>query len=216
MDITTENRLLEKIKNNDLQAENELISHFLPRVQMIVSQRIYNREDRPEIVNDVFMGLLIKLREGSFDPERGSGLSAYINGIVHNSITQYLKNYYNEHSRRDKINEHLKEKFDDIGNNEDSYEERESTENQRELWRKLISDLKPKYKEAIYLRFYKNLSVIEIAKKMNTTPQKVSDYIKYSKKLLLNEASKKKNKIFMPVFFQIFLGFSNICVEFKK
>ena len=210
MDITTENRLLEKIKNNDLQAENELIHHFLPRVQMIVSQRIYNREDQPEIVNDIFMGLLIKLRDGSYDPDKGSGLSAYINGIVQNSITQYLKNYYTDHSRRDKINEHLKERFDDIGNDEDSYEEREASENQRELWRKLIGNLKPKYKETIYLRFYKNLSVIEIAKKMNTTPQKVSDYIKYSKKLLLNEASKKKNKIFMPFFFQIFLGFSNI------
>jgi DNA-directed RNA polymerase specialized sigma24 family protein len=40
------------------------------------------------------------------------------------------------------------------------------------------------------MRYYENLSVKEISKKLNIPPQKVSDYLKYAKILLLEKFNK--------------------------
>lgn len=210
MDKLNEKKILKKISEGNIQAENALINAYYPKVRMIVGMRVHNKEDRQEILNDVFIGLMEKLKNGGFDPEKGSSLSGYINGIIHNTISQYLKDYYSANSRREKLNEHISENFDNKNDFAIDLEEKEEEENQRKIWRNLIDNLKPKYKEVLYLRFYENLSVNEIAKKKKLSPQKISDYIKYSKKLLLKEMSDEKKSKKNYNFFQIFLFFSNI------
>ncbi|MBA7652706.1 hypothetical protein ES703_60545 [subsurface metagenome] len=47
-----------------------------------------------------------------------------------------------------------------------------------------IKKLKPKYREVLYLYYYKGLSREEVAKKLSITPHRVSERVNYSQKLL--------------------------------
>jgi RNA polymerase sigma-70 factor (ECF subfamily) len=47
-----------------------------------------------------------------------------------------------------------------------------------------IRKLKPKYREVLYLYYYKELSREEVAQKLGITTRRVSERVNYSQKLL--------------------------------
>jgi RNA polymerase sigma-70 factor (ECF subfamily) len=47
-----------------------------------------------------------------------------------------------------------------------------------------IEKLKPKYKEILYLYYYKELSRAEVADKLGISPRRVSERVNYAQKLL--------------------------------
>jgi len=47
-----------------------------------------------------------------------------------------------------------------------------------------LEKLKPKYKEILYLYYYKELSRDEVAKKLEISPRRVSERVNYAQKLL--------------------------------
>ena len=47
-----------------------------------------------------------------------------------------------------------------------------------------IKKLKPKYREVLYLYYYKDLSMEEVAEKLGISPRRVSERVNYSQKLL--------------------------------
>jgi RNA polymerase sigma-70 factor (ECF subfamily) len=47
-----------------------------------------------------------------------------------------------------------------------------------------LERLKPKYKEILYLYYYKELSRDEVARKLGITPRRVSERVNYAQKLL--------------------------------
>ncbi|NOR52838.1 MAG: sigma-70 family RNA polymerase sigma factor, partial [Candidatus Aminicenantes bacterium] len=53
-----------------------------------------------------------------------------------------------------------------------------------ELMAEAIRKLKPKYREVLYLYYYKELSREEVAQKLGITSRRVSERVNYSQKLL--------------------------------
>jgi RNA polymerase sigma-70 factor (ECF subfamily) len=53
-----------------------------------------------------------------------------------------------------------------------------------ELIAKSIKKLKPKYKDILYLYYFKGLSREEVARKLDISPRRVSERVNYSLKLL--------------------------------
>ena len=53
-----------------------------------------------------------------------------------------------------------------------------------ELLAKAIERLKPKYKEVLYLYYYKELSREEVANRLGIQPNRVSERVNYAQKLL--------------------------------
>ncbi len=191
MEIAKEKDLIKRIHQKDFVAENEFVSSYYSKVKMTVIMRINDLEDQKELINDILMAALLSLRNNNFDFERESGLSRYIYGITRNKITQYLKGYYKKKEREERLkNEVL---IGNLNTNIEAYEieKREEIEQSKKVWRNLIEQLKPKYREVIYLRYYKNYSISEISEEMNLPPQKISDYLKYSKQLLMQKFPKK-------------------------
>lgn len=192
MDILTENELIKKIQQKDKFAETNFYSAYYPKIKMIIAMRVNQFEDREELANDILMAAIIKIKEGRYDSDRDSNLAKYIHGIARNIITQYYRDFYRAREREKILCEELKESSD-VYNKQNELEENEEFENRQKIWRDSINKLKPKYRKVVYLRYYKNLSVAEISEVMNITAQKVSDYLKYSKKLL-QQITKKFNK----------------------
>ncbi|PKL87135.1 MAG: hypothetical protein CVV23_16955 [Ignavibacteriae bacterium HGW-Ignavibacteriae-2] len=194
MEIAKEQEIINRIHEGDSSAEEELIKLLYPRVKMIVGSRVAEHEVRREIINDIFVSVILKIRDGSYENERESTLISYLNGVARFKIQNYYRRYY----RKIKMEVNYSEEFTD---NKELYdyikldvEENEEIEQNKKFWKEMINKLKPKYKNVLFLRYYDDLSVIEIGNKLNISPQKVSDYLKYSKQLLLKEISENKNE----------------------
>ncbi len=187
MEVLNEKDLITRIHQNDSAAENEFVSVYYSKIRMIVSMRINDREDQKELINDILIAAIEKIRSGNYDLNRESTLSKYVFGITRNLITQYLKDYYKKRDRDERLKHELLGNTLNVKTEKFEFEKREEIEQNKKIWRNLIEQLKPKYREIIYSRYYKNLSVAEISKEMNLTPQKVSDYLKYSKQLLIQK-----------------------------
>ena len=191
MEIAKEKDLIKRIHQKDSVAEKEFVSSYYSKIKMIVIMRINDREDQKELINDILVAALLNLRNNNFDLERESGLSKYIYGITRNKITQYLKDYYKKRERDEIINEEILVSSINAKTEKFEFEKREETEQNKKIWRNLVEQLKPKYREVIYLRYYKNFSISEISEEMNLPPQKISDYLKYSKQLLMQKFPNK-------------------------
>ena len=190
MDILNPNDIVARICNDDPAAEKELVNLFYRKVRMIVSLSVNDSEDRKEIIDDILVAVILKIRNGSFDPERDSSLVNYVYGITRNTINQYFKKLYKK--RDEKIRSEVPDNNIISSAERSEFEKNEERERNKKMFRELIDGLKPKYRDVIYFRYYDNLSVAEISKKMDITPQKVSDYLKYARQLLMQEIPKNK------------------------
>jgi RNA polymerase sigma-70 factor (ECF subfamily) len=192
MGIINQNDIVTSIRNNDPAAENELVKLYYRRIRMIVSLSVNDSEDRKEIINDILIAVILKIRNGSFDAEKESSLTSYVYGITRNSINQYLKKLYKKRHLDQKLRTELPENHIVSSVEKSEFEKNQESENNKKMIRKLINGLKPKYRNVIYFRYYDNLSVAEISKKMGIPPQKVSDYLKYAKQLLMQGFPRNK------------------------
>ncbi len=159
---------------------------------MIVSLNVNDSEDRKELINDILVAVILKIRNGSFDPDKESSLTSYVYGVTRNTINQYLKKLYKKRNLDEKLKTELPENHIINDAEKSEYEKRDESERNKRILRKLIDGLKPKYRDVIYFRYFDNLSVAEISKKMDISPQKVSDYLKYARQLLLQGLPKDK------------------------
>lgn len=192
-----EETLIARIANKDSAAETELYRQFYDKIRLIVQMRVSNAEDGEDLVQDVLIAVIVKLREQKFDADRGTTLTQYIHGVIRNTINQYFKNHYKWRQRFDAVRSEL---LTEAGTNAQDLEFERKEEQQRleEHWKKLIATLKPEYREVLYLRFYAGHSVKEISEKLNVPAQKVSDRLKYAKQLLLKKKSHRAR--FFPFF----------------
>ncbi len=129
------------------------------------------------------MAIILSLRDGKFGSKKGVQFGSYVYGIAQHKINDYHR-YKNKYVRGEKIFQDLKEY--NLG--EMSIEENE----QKKLLRKLLSSLKTKYQEILYMRYYENLSIDEISKRLNLPKRRVSERIHYALKMLKKENEKKK------------------------
>lgn len=181
--IEQERDWVEKIEKGDTEAENEVMCHIRPIVFIIVHKKIgANKEDSQDVLNDILLAALIKLREGKFDPEKGT-LRNYASGIALNK----MRDYFETQSKKEIVMDELPETPVDPHAPQKIAEEEIKNEMRRKL-----EKLPDKYKQVLYLRFYEGWGVSEISEKLNVAPRRVSERINYALKLL---KKKFKNKI---------------------
>ncbi len=175
--------LAERIRNGGQGAENELFSYYGEKIALIVKVRLdVNNPDWEDVCSEIKTAILIKLREGKYDPEKGK-LSSYIHGIALNKLKDYYK------SQKKKI-DHLH-----ILNPEEIQvpADEKTVMEQEELsviLRKVINKLNDKYKKVIYLRYYKDLSIQEISDQLQIESRRVSERINYANKLIRKQFKK--------------------------
>lgn len=179
-EMTEDYSLADRVLKGDGRAETQLYQRYIARVRFVVSARVSDRADCMELVQDIMLSVIMNLRKGAFDKDRGGSLAGYVYGIARNQISQYLKGLYRRRAHEAEIRARMVIEFENSGKSEEYL-----SEDRRARWRTLISQLKPKYREVLFLRYYEALRVGEIARRLELSPQTVSDLLKYSKQLLL-------------------------------
>lgn len=168
--------LVERIKAGETAAEAELLEKYSPLIMRKVSFDLgAGNADWRDIAAEVQLALLLSLRQGKFDINRGTSLGSYVYGITLNKIRDYFKTL----KKRPIIPESLPESIISAAEAYDT-EKKEI----QSLLKTLLGKLKMKYKEVLYLRYYEELSITEISERIDLPPRRISERIHYAIKLL--------------------------------
>lgn len=165
--------------------EAEFTSSFRDRLLEVVGYRLPEKckEDHEDIVGDALAAAIKNIRQGKFDPKKGS-LQSYVFKIASNIIADFIS----DEKKRRPI-QHDPEKAPPPSFIEADRVEKEET---REELRNVLRNIPLKYQQVLYMKFYEGLRVREISEKIDLPPRRVSERINYGLKLVAKRYKSKK------------------------
>lgn len=150
---------------------DEIIAKYKPIISFRVKKSIgAQTPDWEDIVNEIILNVIEKLRSGKFRGD--SSLGTFIYTIASRRIIDHIR-------QKNKILKYAPEP-----NPYPSPHEHVENKERAESIAKILDKLKPKYKEILYLYYYKELSRVEVARLLNISPRRVSERVNYAQKLL--------------------------------
>ncbi len=150
---------------------DEIYAKYGPVVRFRVRKSlVYSNPDWEDIANEIITNVIEKIKKSEFRGE--SSIGTFIYTITSRRIIDYIR-------QKTKVLKHAPEPTP----YPDPHEQVENKE-RVELIAGAIKKLKPKYREILYLYYYKELSREEVAKKLCITPHGVSERVNYAQKLL--------------------------------
>jgi len=150
---------------------DEIISKYRPVVSFRVKKSIGTQTpDWEDIVNEIMVNVIEKLKKGEFRGE--SSIGTFIYTITSRRIVDFIR-------QKSRVLKHAPEPKPFP-----SPPEEVEAKQRAEFIARAIKKLKPKYKEVLYLYYYKELSREEVARRLNITPARVSERVNYAQKLL--------------------------------
>lgn len=172
--------LPEKIAGGDSKAEDELFRRYGEQMKYMAQIRLKREiptEDLEDIVAEIRQAVLVSLRKGGYDAEKGKTLEAYLAGIAYKVVCQYFR----KQKKRAAIDSELPERMPANGKNGlHAIIEKERSKKLRAY----LGQLHPKYQEVLVLKFYGRLSIADIAAHLNLQPRRVSERLHYAIKKL--------------------------------
>ena len=194
MSEASDNQLVQRILAGETDAETQLLHRFSARIARKVSYHLGpGNPDLKDVTADIQLAVLMSLRDGKFDINRGSSISSYVYGVTANKIRDYFKSQKKSPFATDSLPENIvtvNEAYD--------VEQKEI----RAMLNEILGKLKIKYKEVLYLRYYKEMSIEEISRRIGLPPRRVSERIHYALKLIRKRC--EKEKVF-SILFSLFL-----------
>lgn len=163
--MTTMERIKEAINIEEIYTKYRPVISF--RVKKSLGASTPEWED---VVNEIITNVIEKLKKGEFRGE--SSIGTFIYTITSRRIIDYIRH-------KSKVLKHAPEP----AHYPDPQEAIENKE-RAELMANAIKKLKPKYREVLYLYYYKDFSREEVAQKLSISPRRVSERVNYSQKLL--------------------------------
>lgn len=160
------------MKNTKKEVDiDAIVAKYRPVVSFRVKKSIgVQTPDWEDIVNEIMINVVEKLKKGEFRGD--SSIGTFIYTITSRRIIDFIR-------KKSKVLKHAPEPNPYLSPQE-HIEDRE-----RAQWiANSIEKLKPKYKEVLFLYYYKELSREEVAKKLNISPRRVSERVNYAQKLL--------------------------------
>ncbi len=157
-------------KKQKIQLE-EIFVKYKPIVTFRVKKSLgaFN-PDSEDVANEIITNVIEKIKKGEFRGE--SSIGTFIYTITSRRIIDYIR-------QKSKVLKHVPEPA--------SYpapEEQIENKERAEMIATAIKKLKPKYREVLYLYYYKDFSREEVAEKLGISPRRVSERVNYSQKLL--------------------------------
>jgi RNA polymerase sigma factor (sigma-70 family) len=149
----------------------EVFVKYKPIVTFRVKKSLgaYN-PDCDDVANEIITNVIEKIKKGEFRGE--SSVGTFIYTITSRRIIDYIR-------QKSKVLKHVPEP----ASYPDPQEQIEDKE-RAEMIATAIKKLKPKYREVLYLYYYKEFSREEVALKLGISPRRVSERVNYSQKLL--------------------------------
>jgi len=150
---------------------DEMVAKYRPIVSFKVRKSLGSHTPEWEdIVNEILMNAIEKIKKGDFRGD--SNIGTFIYTITSRRIVDYIRG-------KSKVLKHAPEP-DPFLPPEIHVENKQNAE----VLAKAIEKLNPKYKEVLYLYYYKELSREEVAQELGIPPRRVSERVNYAQKLL--------------------------------
>jgi len=167
-DLYNKNVVRKQFPSLDIE---EIVTKYKPIISFKVKKSIgAHTPEWEDVVNEVLINVIEKLEKSEFRGE--SSIGTFIYTITHRRIIDYIR-------RKSKVLKYAPEP-NPFSNPHQDVEDEERAEHMS----KLLEQLKPKYKEVLFLYYYKDLSRDEVAAHLNITPRRVSERVNYAQKLL--------------------------------
>lgn len=171
-------RLVQRIQGGETAAENELFHCYKNPILWKICRSIKtDPENVKDVAGEIYVAILEGLRKQSFQPDKWETLEAYIWGVTNNKIRDWFKTGKREN--RIFVGDPPSEEITAA-----SEEYLLENEELGKLLKACLKTLKPRFKEALELRYFKELSVPEISAQLDIPPRRVSERIHYALKLL--------------------------------
>jgi len=160
------------VKNKFSQSElKEIVKKYRPIVSFRVRKSLGSHiPDWEDVVNEIMVNTLEKIKSGKFRGD--SSISTFIYTITSRRIVDFIR-------KKNKVLQYAPEPSSFPAPNK-NIENKERSK----FVAKYLENLQPKYREIIYLYYYKELTRQEIAKKIGIPPRRVSERANYARKLL--------------------------------
>lgn len=157
-------------RNKDIDID-AIVAKYRPVVSFRVKKSIgVQTPDWEDVVNEIMINVVEKLKKGEFRGD--SSVGTFIYTITSRRIIDFIR-------KKSKVLKHAPEPNPYLS----PHEHVENIE--RAQWiADSIKKLKPKYKEVLFLYYYKELSREEVAKELKISPRRVSERVNYAQKLL--------------------------------
>lgn len=161
---------MDEINTDNLDLD-EIVTKYRPIVSFRVRRSIGSHTpDWEDIVNEIMVNAIEKIRTGGFRGD--SSIGTFIYTITSRRIIDFIR-------QKSKTLKYAPEP-DSFPMPHESLEDRERARHLADL----LEKLKPKYKEILYLYYYKELSREEVARRLGITPRRVSERVNYAQKLM--------------------------------
>jgi len=158
-------------KANSQYNLDEIIAKYRPIVSFRVKKTLgMQTPDWEDVVNEIMLNAIEKLENGQFRGD--SAVGTFIYTITSRRIVDFIR-------RKSKSLKYAPEPKP-YPQPHEQVEDKERAE----MIARYLEKLKPKYKEILYLYYYKELSRDEVAKKLGISPRRVSERVNYAQKLL--------------------------------
>ena len=150
---------------------DQLVVRFKPIVGFKVRKSLGGgNPDWEDVTNEILLQVIEKVRSGEFRGE--SSIGTFIYTVTSRRIVDYIR----QKTR-------ILKGAPDAGILPDPQDKVESDERAARL-AEAIKDLRPRYREVLFLYYYKEMSREEVARELGITPAKVSERVNYAQKLL--------------------------------
>ncbi len=126
--------------------------------------------DWEDVVNEILTQAMQKVKSGDFRGD--SSIGTFLYTITSRRIIDYIR-------QKTKVLRHAPEP----NPFPDPHDEVESRERSRQV-ASAVSQLKPKFRDVLYLYYYKELPREEVAKELGISPRRVSERVNYAIKLI--------------------------------
>ena len=126
--------------------------------------------DWEDVVNEILTQAVAKIKSGEFRGD--SSIGTFLYTITSRRIIDYIR-------QKTRVLKHAPEPAP----YPDPHDEMERQERSRQVER-VVAGLKPKFRDVLYLYYYRELSREEVARTLDISPRRVSERVNYALKLI--------------------------------
>jgi RNA polymerase sigma-70 factor (ECF subfamily) len=126
--------------------------------------------DWEDVVNEILTQAVAKIKSGEFRGDSSIGTFLYI--ITSRRIIDYIR-------QKTRVLKHAPEPAP----YPDPHDEMEHRERAKQV-EQVVAGLKPKFRDVLYLYYYRELSRDEVARALDISPRRVSERVNYALKLI--------------------------------
>lgn len=171
--------IIAKVINGDNQAFAELVRKYQPKVQSTCSYILLDKTRGEDAAQEVFIKIFRSLKSFRYE----SSFSTFVYRLTVNHCRDLLRKM--KRTRAESLDQLLEERSG-VVDQVSVYEPR--SEGDPQLLERLLSSLKPDYREIIVLREIRELSYQEIAEALHCSVDSVKAKLKRARQMLVNNA----------------------------